>query len=611
MTPKEIGREAGRLFQATVPSCCAIRTQEDQEDYGIDYELELTNEHDHATGFIFKVQQKGTENTPDSASSEHITCSGLKTERLRYYLELLSIPVILVAVNVNTKHVCWVQLQGNPEVERALAEAVRKNNATLTLHVPLAQSLPGTFGKLLTAVNASSDWLVLRQLKSMSSRRVLLAASLPGNSDSDTASRLREHADPLIAHELELLIQQGRVVDAYARAKQLLLSNTESTSLRVAAGYMLIKCEAQICSLQPNSLRASNLTNFVLTVSSRMLHTVRPRQSPVRARVFVRVFARIARLQWYTNKDFGIYMSRVVQKQSGNEWTSAITYGAQAATTRSIAHQIAQLPRSLNRLNSAGHPDLLPVVWPSVVATLAVFVQRLYNDGHADWADNLLSWMNSAAATSTHSAEALGMWHEYASSVLMSLRLAKPNDSESLRKARDAAAQKLCIIPDGSDRADALKQLETDFENLSRDERPMTIEDEQRLYRSMAEGLGIDLNDPNDDIAKIVNVGLQDLSPERVVKNCVHLFVSLGPCGVPAQMLGLPTAGSKWVHCTKHKYAIMGLKLDTIYPMFAERHCAKCSDCKPHAAEWRWSREWQMQQDVLHGAQAREVNKLM
>jgi len=242
---------------------------------------------------------------------------------------------------------------------------------------------------------------------------------------------------------------------------------------------------------------------------------------------------------------------------------------------------------------------------------LAVFVQRLYNDGHADWADNLLSWMNSAAATSTHSAEALGMWHEYASSVLMSLRLAKPNDSESLRKARDAAAQKLCIIPDGSDRADALKQLETDFENLSRDERPMTIEDEQRLYRSMAEGLGIDLNDPNDDIAKIVNVGLQDLSPERVVKNCVHLFVSLGPCGVPAQMLGLPTAGSKWVHCTKHKYAIMGLKLDTIYPMFAERHCAKCSDCKPHAAEWRWSREWQMQQDVLHGAQAREVNKLM
>jgi hypothetical protein len=39
MTPKEIGREAGRLFQSVIPPSWAIRSQEDQEDYGVDYEI--------------------------------------------------------------------------------------------------------------------------------------------------------------------------------------------------------------------------------------------------------------------------------------------------------------------------------------------------------------------------------------------------------------------------------------------------------------------------------------------------------------------------------------------------------------------------------------------
>ncbi|MGH7133742.1 MAG: DUF4365 domain-containing protein [Phycisphaerales bacterium] len=62
MKPKEIGRLAGRLFQAALPAQCICRSQEDQEDqedYGIDYELELASAQDHATGFIFKAQVKG------------------------------------------------------------------------------------------------------------------------------------------------------------------------------------------------------------------------------------------------------------------------------------------------------------------------------------------------------------------------------------------------------------------------------------------------------------------------------------------------------------------------------------------------------------------------
>jgi hypothetical protein len=64
VTNKEINRVSGRLFEGLLPPSWALRSQEDQEDYGIDGEIEITTPEDKATGLIFKMQLKGTEN-PD------------------------------------------------------------------------------------------------------------------------------------------------------------------------------------------------------------------------------------------------------------------------------------------------------------------------------------------------------------------------------------------------------------------------------------------------------------------------------------------------------------------------------------------------------------------
>jgi len=62
VTNKEINRISGRIFGGLLPSNWAWRSQEDQEDYGIDGEIEVTTSEDQATGLIFKMQLKGTEN---------------------------------------------------------------------------------------------------------------------------------------------------------------------------------------------------------------------------------------------------------------------------------------------------------------------------------------------------------------------------------------------------------------------------------------------------------------------------------------------------------------------------------------------------------------------
>ena len=124
MTPKEIGRAAGRIFEKSVPPNCAIRSQEDQEDYGIDYELELTDSNDQATGLIFKVQQKGVETASLGGDGKWVSFSTLTVEKMAYYLNKVRIPVIFVVVDVATESVWWTRLQGNADVEKAYREAV-------------------------------------------------------------------------------------------------------------------------------------------------------------------------------------------------------------------------------------------------------------------------------------------------------------------------------------------------------------------------------------------------------------------------------------------------------------------------------------------------------
>jgi len=136
--------------------------------------------------------------------------------------------------------------------------------------------------------------------------------------------------------------------------------------------------------------------------------------------------------------------------------------------------------------------------------------------------------------------------------------------------------------------------------SIHRDDDSLSLAEEQRVYESMASALGIDLTDSNDSIARIVRIGIADFDPTRVLKNCQHLFVSLGSSGLPAEMLQLPTAGSKFLHCTLKSKTIGGVSLDRVYEGFKAKFCDGCAECKPHAADWSYSHRWQREQNERH-----------
>lgn len=135
--PKHIGRRAGKIFTYHLPDHWIIRSQEDQEDYGVDYEIQLGLENaDAVTEDIFKIQLKGINKTKDNLfadiNGKKALKYTLKIDKIKHYANL-EIPIFLVIVLIETKEIFWVHLQDNKEIKKILEE--KANQKTATIHL--------------------------------------------------------------------------------------------------------------------------------------------------------------------------------------------------------------------------------------------------------------------------------------------------------------------------------------------------------------------------------------------------------------------------------------------------------------------------------------------
>jgi hypothetical protein len=89
----------------------------------------------------------------------------------------------------------------------------------------------------------------------------------------------------------------------------------------------------------------------------------------------------------------------------------------------------------------------------------------------------------------------------------------------------------------------------------------------RQIYENMATGLGVDLADSADPISRLVQIGIADLDPSRILVNCKHIFATFGARGIA---------------------------------QFKERFCDSCSDCSPRTPSWKYSDEWQEEENKRH-----------
>lgn len=596
MTPKEISRAAGRVFTSLVPHDWAIRSQEDQEDYGIDYEIELTTPDDQASGVIFKVQQKGAEALKMVDGGSTVTFSGLPVSKMRYYLCQVRIPVVLILVDVSSRAAFWTVLQGNPDIEREYAGAVSSGAGTLSIRVPTVNAFPDTKAELLERVARCVDHLLIKGLQDTTSKRLIEAAEKVIDI-SRLAGMIGSHHDYVRLEQVEQLIHQGRRDEAFAIVNDLLNSPSENAPMRFAAGLDVIRIRGGIAARDQGAEATEEYMRERWRVSRQLLQLVRGHGSPKHLRAYVMIMLRSSKLRRRAEDDFGLFMSSRVQAESEEPVGRIMTDVARKETAILVAREFAKLQLSLVRLIEKRHIKLLPQAWAMLAMDVLPFVLRLREDGLQDAEQQIVKWMEDVGRVAIQTATAMKQWRDIPLCAIQWLALGDGRDRAAWASRVKLAEEFIGAIPDGEVKNHGLADLEA-FAAIPFMPSPTpTVEEEVALIRQMAHSLGIDPDNPKNAVDRVVRIGLDDLNPERVLRHCQHLFVSLGSCGVPGRMLGLPTAGSKYLHCTKHGFSIGGQRLDALAKTLSSQRCRHCPDLQPHPVDWRWTRKWQQEQD--------------
>lgn len=560
--------------------------------------------NDKPTGFIFKTQVKAALNLSKSDATAQIAFYGMPVSKLRYYLEQIRIPVIFVIVDATGKECFWAQVQGNIELERSFAAAVSSGQETMTVHVPLANILPTSFNSLLSTVALSKKVILVKEIQQLTSKGIQEVLSSQPDINALKES-LRSHHDFLRNVQIEKLIEERNFPEAQRLSTSIFESTSESEEARAGAALTLIAIEKLLTI--PNRMTAEVHHKNRLNYSIAMLMFARPVTISRRTKLLAQFEVRSALLRLLAEKDYGIYTCRLVQKKTGDGFTRAITEEAQARSLVDVARLYQRSQICIIRAIRGNYYDLLPRIWGQFVSDTFPFMMRLRQDGMADSAIRIREWLDSVGRLAFTTAIARKAWEDAGLCAITAMWLTFPDESSDMLTRKKLAVEWANQIDNNPEKERALETIDRMEQSLKTteakwadEEGDVPLEDEELMYRQMAMGLGVDVENGDDEVSKVVRIGLKDLNPERVLKNCQHLFVNHGFSGLPAQMLGMPTAGTKWLHCTKFKYHLMSLSLDDLYDSFRARHCESCNDCLPHPADWKWSREWQRGEDAAH-----------
>ena len=612
MTNKEINRVSERIFEGLLPPNWAFRSQEDQEDYGIDGEIEITTPEDKATGFIFKVQLKGTEQANYDAAGQ-LVYSDSSVERFSYYVHRLKVPVIFVVCDIHEKRCFWTRVQGQLQVEAALKSAAEKAQQTFTLKLPRSWIFEGTDAcatAVLETVASATDTLTLRALKELSGD--VVGQHLADDPDlAATERKFRLFAGMASTEAISGLQRSGDIDGALRKAQALFESALEEPAVRIQVGVLF----AHLYGMRLHRAKATNAAfdaaRFRLGVTDAMLQICRLPNCDPRLRLYVRAYARASRLQVNARIMLALAVSENVQRRQGETLAGPITTIERIRATARVTRDFRRIQTLLGEALKRKYYSLVPYIIDDWLEVALPFLHALRLAEQKETAEGYAEALWQAVPLSVEVAKAL-IEEAAALAVLRMIGL----KVMGLAASDAAEAEKFIVRFErelGGDKpiAGGAEIVRTMRELLARagceaKQKP-SMADVRAYYEQQAAALGINLNDPNDRIAEVVRIGLEDLDPTRVARNCRHIHLRSGSRGIPAEMLGLPTAGSKSIIFLKHGHSMQGLKLDDVYSLFSRRMpwspdqicCENCPDRSPHPMEWNWSEEWAVEQEAL------------
>lgn len=575
---------AQRIFNSNIPPAWVARRQD--PDYGIDYDVEIF-ENQSPTGIIFSVQLKGTR-SPEY--SQDVIKFSFETDKLIYYCDRVKKPVFLVLVDVSEENAYWLFTQQYARERLDPTNPKWRQQKTVTLEVPVANHFIDSPDAFKEIVKKSVEYIYLLQFKQPHWQMLAQVQGFynPPKALEDAIKRERNMQFEMEYH-LALLYyddkEKEKAIKTYYKLKEkALIDGNFDHSIQAALGlvhalnYLDLEENRRAYELLKDALDNSQ------TASRRMLYIGT-------GQLFFLDFV------YYFTKTYDLNLLSTIAQQG----QMGVDYILGLFLKKHEHQYFASLEKLVNLITTSIENG--EVVATCVLAVNLADMQLFaypyvrYNMGE-EKAGVLLNAADDYLEFAYHIAKIIESTElqcfvlqskanllscrggDYISVLDQIIELSKNNQLNHFEKAANNLKISL------SERKKIIKPTT---------ERELSDEEEHEMFVYLAKKAGVDFSNEKDPITQIINIGLKDRNPERILKHCEHLWISIGSYGIPAEMIGLPTAGSKFLYCDITGYCIYGMQLDVLLESLKGQKCKNCAHHKPRPQDWKWSRKWQQE----------------
>ncbi|WP_224970442.1 DUF4365 domain-containing protein [Acinetobacter oleivorans] len=596
MNAGEIGKEAGRIFEYKLPAHWIARSQEDQDDHGIDYEVEIKDTLGKALGEdnVFKIQVKGEENCSYINDGQFVSHS-IKVERLKYYLSF-NIPVVLVVVDVTLERVFWVSITDSEKIREQIEST---NDENKSVHLPIQNELirknDDSFLKLIAAVKQCWDYLSIRGIKKAVSNYLVVRPDEIDKCIHDIGDAFFK------AHHVKLnrLLLQKEFTAVYEQATQIVQSPLVPPKDRfVALAYY-----AEAFESAPYREIKHEQVKERLIIKEMLVRIARE----VRNKIYGTTAIGKLRIELFRIK---LEQLHALHFSNANFDSRSIEYmlmdGQIHQLYLEVCKELQKLIMLCNKLISQSQFDVLAMLFVELARLLYLFKTVHSARGSKHSIEFLEEWLSQSIETVIAYVSLCADYQK-----LGKLYFSYINEVyEDRAKLTSMRALVLKLFPDAKEMLD---KIEVHVEELYAEQGfyESSPEEQKAFFKNLAKSLGMDPDDSENKAGQFVKIGLQNYDPTDVMKNCENLFVHYNPAGMIAQQLGMHSLGMITLVCLKRHYVRGGWSLTEAYDQdsehdflqgFKQQHCNQCSDCTLRQNDWKWSLQWHNEEVSNHKA---------
>lgn len=559
-----------------------------EKDNGIDFDIEVFDNFKSA-GVFFKVQLKSSEGTRYSTSKEFLS-QQLEIPNAEYLCREVRLPVVLMHADVKNQRIFWYapQLMSH-ELQEIIA---RKSRNSITLRMPTANELPLTIDKLVETITQVEQVLASRLI--ISTPAPMFVASIDQHVDPEELTReFQDKGDFIKLIQAHRLSQTGHHSQAIEKAQRV-YSNNDSSLMNKFNALLTIEA-AKLMAAMVNQEPQQNYYRIKLATGRQLKQLTR--KGPRLLKFHAIVVWETAKLERLTHRYHGLLLNWVAHKNKDNViWKAQLVF-ERTAVYRQIVAKYNQCIRLANYATHVRGGADIPRLLMRIVDPIAHFIGNLESERLIELADkysaSALQICKLAAAMAVNDKDDEGLF-TVATKALMTKH--SPNG-----EAVDFALATIEEISDEGTKRKTQELVDRVIRSYQGEKLEGPVKTTYRqVYENMATALGVNLANPSDPISELVQIGITDLDPSRVLAKCEHIFITIGPQGIVADLLSMPTASQKILHCNLHEYAIQGLSLDSTYGHFKQRFCDNCPDCSPRPSSWQYSEEWQEEENQRH-----------